>query len=120
MKDVGRAASFQPVRLSAGEKQIKNDAQCINVAGRGNGLTLHLLGTGEIRRQYPFTSSCQSHWYFGSVVIAIGLNQLGNPEIDELGNAIGGGDQNVAWFQVAVDDGVLVSEVNRYTPGRRA
>ena len=58
----------------------------------------HLLGAGVFRGQ--------------DRLAALGIDQLGDPEVDELGHPVGR-DQDVARLQVAVDHRVLVGELDR-------
>ena len=44
--------------------------------------------------------------------VLVGIEELGDPEIEQLRDAVGG-DQDVARLEVAVDDQVLVGEVDR-------
>src|SRR5262249_62191928 len=45
---------------------------------------------------------------------ALGFEELGNSEIEELGNSFPG-NENVAWLQIPMDDEILVSILNRLT-----
>jgi hypothetical protein len=94
----------------AGQEFIKDEAQRVHVAHRRDGFPAHLLGAGVSERHR--TQPC----YGGRSLLRgrLRIEQFGDPEVEQFGDAFGG-NQEVAGLEVAVEDVVLMSILDRGT-----
>jgi hypothetical protein len=84
------------------EQLVEHDAERINVAGGGDGLTAQLLGARVFRSEGV---------HHGGFEAAGGAYDFRDAEIKQLRHAIGG-DQDVAGLEIAVNHQVLVRVVH--------
>ena len=91
----------------AGEEDEEEDAERIDVAGRGDGAGEDLFGAGIFGGE-------------GSDGVAAGFGgeQAGDAEIEQLGRAVGG-DEDVARFEIAVDDEVAMGVLDGLADGQK-
>src|SRR5215469_3194053 len=86
------------------EEQIKEHAECVNVARNPDVSALDLLRRGECGSQRPLASlrHLGDLSWFSALV-----EQLGNPEVQQLHRALLG-DQDVRWLEISVQQEVSV------------
>ena len=99
----------QLVRQPATDQFIEHHAQGVDVAGRRQGLTQNLLRTGISGRQRPPGQQGQLRRLSGILVVG---QHLGDAEVEQTHFALLR-DQNVGWFEVAVDDQMGVGMLDR-------
>src|SRR5262249_61977691 len=95
------------MRALSGEQLVEDGAERIYVGSRRYCQATRLLRAGVVRRQHS-----QLRPGAGRVVGNVGIDQLGDAEVEQLRRAVGR-RQDVAGLDVAMDDQVLVSELNR-------
>ena len=89
-------------RAYAGGHFVQQLAQGVNVGARIQLLSQQLLG-----RHVRERAGRGVQMTIGAVGFSHGFEQLGQSEVADLRAAVGG-DQNIAWLQVAVKDSLLV------------
>src|SRR5258708_7207788 len=82
----------------AGEQLIEHESQRVNVGGGGDGEAANLLRASELGRE-----ETDGVGGLEAGLGAIGEEKLGEAEIEQLGNAVGG-DHDVGGLEVAMDD----------------
>ena len=95
-----------PARAGAGEEFVQHGAKRVDVRKRRHGVTPHLLRAGVVGR----------HRGDGAIRgrDRAGSKQLADAEVDQLGDAIRI-DEDVAGFQVAVNDEIAMRVIDRRT-----
>ena len=101
--DVGGRAAGQPIRQPAGEQLVEQNAERVDVGCRGHGVATDLLGAGVLGGHQLQSGGS---WREG-LARELRVQQLGDPEVQQLGCAVGG-HQHVGGLDVTVDDQVLV------------
>ena len=101
--DVGRCAAGEPVRQPAGEQLVEQHAERVDIRGGRDRLAANLFGAGVFRRHQLQPGRGRRERLAGE----LGIEQLGDPEVQQLGRAIGD-HEHVGRLDVAVDDQVLV------------
>ena len=101
--DVGGRAAGQPIRQPAGEQLVEQNAERVDVGCRGDGVATDLLGAGVLGGHQLLSGGS---WREG-LARELRVQQLGDPEVQQLGCAVGG-HQHVGGLDVTVDDQVLV------------
>ena len=96
------------VGAATGEQAVEQRAECVDVGGGGRRLAAKLLGTGRLERE---DARELGGLVQGQCVGAVGIDQLGDAEIQQLRFAFGG-DQHVGGLDVAVHDEVAVGELH--------
>jgi hypothetical protein len=99
-----RGAVGEPVGTVSTEQLAQHDAELVDVGGGGDGVTLDLFRAGVGRRH-------GSRGRAGHRRAGRRFQQLGDPEVEQLGHAVGR-DQDVARLEVAVDHEIRVSELH--------
>jgi len=95
-------------RRIAGQQAVQKRSQGVDIAGRGDGLAQNLLGTGVLGRHGPRFGHRQAR----GLGRMLWREDLGDPEIQQLGHALGG-HQDVAGFQIAVHHQILMGVMHR-------
>ena len=98
-----RVSRRDAVRLPAREQLVQHDAERIDVARGRDAAAAHLLGARVLGGHEPHLGSGLR----GRLGRAVGLEQLGDAEVEQLRHARGG-DEDVAGLDVAVHDEALV------------
>jgi hypothetical protein len=88
------------VRRASGEQLIEQNAERVDVGGGGDPLPPHLLRTRGRGRHHPLGGDG-----IGQRPIEAGVQELGDPEIEQLGHPVGG-DQNIPGLDVPMHDEV--------------
>ena len=106
--DLGRRAAGELIRPAAGEQFVQQHAERVDVGGGRDHLAADLFRAGVFRRHQ------REAVRRGRVRLAakVGIEQLGDAEIEQLGRAVGG-HQDVGGLDVAMDDQVLVRVLHR-------
>src|SRR5579883_757612 len=103
----GRALAETTIRRAPGQQLVQNHPERVDIAGGRYRLPPHLLGTRIFGREgvheRGFHARGRTH-------------DFGNAEIQQFGHAVRR-DQNIARLQVAMNDQVLMSIVDRRTDG---
>ena len=104
------------VRLAAREQLVEDDAERVHVGRGRDAAAAHLLGARVLGRHEP-----QLRPVVRSRVAsrAVGLEQLGDAEVEQLGHAVGR-DEDVAGLDVAVHDEVLVRVLHGAQTSRKS
>ena len=105
--DVGRHAAGEPVRQPAGEQFVEQHAERVDIRGGGHRVAANLLGAGVFRRHQLQPGRGRRE----RLARELGIEQLGNPEVQQLGCALSD-HEHVRRLDVAVDDQVLVRVLN--------
>ena len=101
--DVGRRSAREPIRQPTGEQFVEQHAERVDIGGRGHRVAANLLGTGVFRRHQLQSGRGGRE----RLARELGIEQLGDPEVQQLGRALGD-HEHVGRLDVAVDDQVLV------------
>ncbi len=110
--DLERRRLLDPVRPLPGEQAEEQQPQLIDVRGDGDAPPQHLFGARVVGRQHAGEGA-------GEVRVAgVGLQQLGDAEVEQLHLPLGG-DDDVRRLEIAVDDEVLVRVLHRSPDGER-
>ena len=96
-------------RVLAGQQQVQQQAERVDICGRRDGVAVRLLRRGVLRREHaPAIASDLG----GLRRRIFGIEQLGDAEIEQL-DLPRGIDHHVAGFQVAVHDELRVRMLHR-------
>jgi len=90
-------------RPVAGEHFEEDDAERVDVAGRGDRRALELFGAGVFGREGQTGAARQG---FAGIAVVFG-QQLGDAEVEQFGSAVGS-DEDVSGLEVAVHDEVAM------------
>src|SRR6516165_6432542 len=89
--------------MMAAQQGVQQNAQSIDVGGRGHGFTSYLLWRSAQRRQRPSALARQLR----CPSLAFRFDQFGNSEVQQLHPAART-DQNIRWLEVSVNDQIGV------------
>ena len=102
-----RALAAEAVRAPAGEQHVQQDAERVDVGGGGERHAAQLLGTRPLDGQ---RARCAER---RPITVSGGrLEQLGDPEVQQLRCAVGI-DEHIGGFQIPVQDELLMREADR-------
>ena len=97
----------EAIRLVTRQEFVEHHAQGVDVARRSDGLAAELLGTG-VGQRHPLLSGPHGD---ARLRHQCRVEELGDPEVEQFGHAIRR-DEDIAGFEIAVHDQVLVGIVD--------
>ncbi len=90
------------IRFLSRKQFVKNNAETIDIARRRHASAGNLFRAGVLRCHYALERES-----LAAALRALRVQKFRNAEVEQLRFALGG-DANVRWFDVAVNDQVLV------------
>ena len=106
-RDLGRIVGAQFVRPGVREQLVQHRAESVHVGRRRHRLAANLLGADVVRRHHR---AARAHRVESGQCVTV--QQLGDSEIEQLGNAVRG-HEDVSRLDVAVHDQVLMRVLHR-------